>query len=786
MVVQDSSKEDVVEPDSVTVTLIPEGGEPLQILKKGSQFAPGFNGWLMPSLSADYKEHPALSVYTSPKLALMPATRYTIRVTATSKKGAMLTSEKGCWSFTTAGPAKIQPIKFSLNLRAKTIRWHGAFFQGFLKPDFCGSYQHGRIDGYQLMYEVHKRYPKAWSLQRDFWLAGAVEPQRDWLQSVPGLVRERETRRIQKMEKHENEILIYLQDFFGHQQYGIESNRAISLDYHPDDTVLIADGKHHATAKVKAVNDDKRTVLISSFQTPDEGWQIEYTAPLPEKENPDMPGLFPPGGCYLRKFEPSGTPCYYWGRVDKEWDLVRGFNRRLVVNFDVPPDLSVSGRDWDTAKDYVELHKVVWTITDRLIKRYGDVCLDFVWSVFNEPDLSGFFWHSTWDELQRCYDYIVDGILRAFEDNGYDSNQVFVGGLELAAIGGTHLKDREFLTHCSPKAKGKGALLLNAAYADPKLDGKRSRRVEKLCSKHEGKGSPCDFISVHCYESSKMMAEKLITAKKNALKIDSDYYSDLWVCSHESCPEWRPSPGDPAWYDSYRGNGYFSTWAADVIRRLLQKAKSDSRYAYGESIFTFWPWPDANMNGQNAGTTILSVDIDGDGKPDKKVTIKKQIFNFIELLSSMGDNYLVLPEENHAGYVVSGFATPTDKDIRLLLYAHKEIDTQSSSDDNFDVIIKLSELPCEYLIVRQYQMDKKHNSYFRLATEKLGTRIRSPLEIHQVVFTPQEVAQIEKAAHLHETAPSMEYKTQDGKLELTVKMASNGLNFLVLEPANSE
>ena len=33
-----------------------------------------------------------------------------------------------------------------------------------------------------------------------------------------------------------------------------------------------------------------------------------------------MPGLFPPGGCYLRKFNPVGTPCFYWGRLDKEWD----------------------------------------------------------------------------------------------------------------------------------------------------------------------------------------------------------------------------------------------------------------------------------------------------------------------------------------------------------------------------------------------------------------------------------------------------------------------------------
>ena len=208
------------------------------------------------------------------------------------------------------------------------------------------------------------------------------------------------------------------------------------------------------------------------------------------------------------------------------------------------------------------------------------------------------------------------------------------------------------------------------------------------------------------------------------------------------------------------------------------------RYAYGETIFTFWPWPDANMNGLNACTTVLSVDVDEDGKPDKKVTVKKQIFNFIELLASMGDDYFVLPEVDKAGYVVSGFATQADKDVRLLLYTHKEIDTQSSSDDTFDVIVRLDDIPWERLIVRQYQMDKEHNSCFRLAREKLGTKILSPLENHELVFTPREVARIEKAAYLHETASRMEYEVQNGKLELTVEVAGNGLNFLVLEPVD--
>ena len=125
-----------------------------------------------------------------------------------------------------------------------------------------------------------------------------------------------------------------------------------------------------------------------------------------------------------------------------------------MVNFaDAPGDLSRDGRSWTTVKDYAQWHDVARTIAGHVIDRYGDAALGFTWSVFNEPDLGRLFWRADWDELQRFYDYTTDAILRAFEDRGYDSSKVFIGGLELGGIFGTNLKLREFLAHCSPRAR---------------------------------------------------------------------------------------------------------------------------------------------------------------------------------------------------------------------------------------------------------------------------------------------------------------------------------------------
>ena len=208
-----------------------------------------------------------------------------------------------------------------------------------------------------------------------------------------------------------------------------------------------------------AVGDPAGTVLVSPLKTPAGGWKLAYDGPLPTREDPDAPGLFPPGGCYLRKFAPCGTPCYYWGRLDKEWDLVhRRGGRRLMVNFaDAPGDLARDGRSWTTAKDLAEWHEVARTITGHLIDRYGADALTFTWSVFNEPDLGPLLAAPAGTTFSGSTT-TPSTASSALEDRGYDSRKVFVGGLELGGIFGVNLRLDEFLAHCSPRATRQGAL----------------------------------------------------------------------------------------------------------------------------------------------------------------------------------------------------------------------------------------------------------------------------------------------------------------------------------------
>ncbi len=704
-----------VNPDGVSVSLRPEGGAVEELLRSGGTFAAGCRGWLRPKQDLQGKK--SLAVYIEPGRPLKPSTNYNVVVSMRRAGQPDSVVPAGRWSFATAALPAVHPIRFALDLKREPVRWHGQFFSGICNVIFCTqAANYGPT--YEMMAEARKRHPNAWSYQRDFWTTGFEDRPSGFLAAnLPNIVRERETRRIAAIESHEKNVVLRVEDFFGHKQYGIADGRPVSEDFHPGDEVLIADGVHDARTKVIAADSAGGTVTVAPFATPPGGWKIAYERPLPEREDPDGPGLFPPGGCYLRKFKPHGTACYFWGRLDKEWDLAhRRYGRRLLPNLaDAPGDLSRDGRSWTTVKDYAQWHDVARTIAGHIIDRYGADSLRFTWSVFNEPDLGPMFWRADWNELQTFYDFTTDAVLRAFEDRGYASERVMIGGLELGGIFGVHLRLKEFLAHCSPTATATGALTRNAAFSDSRLDGKRSRRVETLCRAHSGKGTPCDFISIHSYNKAELMAAKLIRAKEMALEIDADYYRALWVNSHEACPEWMPPP-DEAAVDSYLGNGFFPTWCLDVVHRQLVQAARDSRYGYGESILTVWP-PPANFAGINAVSRVLHVDDDGDGQGDKTVTVPMPVFHVLGLLSDLRDRYWVLTSQEAGGHRVAGFASRDEAGVlRVVLYTHQAEDTQSRSEDSFDVTIALDGLEgAGPLRVQQFHFDRERNSFFNAA-----------------------------------------------------------------------
>ncbi|HQZ65304.1 MAG TPA: hypothetical protein PLY87_09520 [Planctomycetaceae bacterium] len=716
---------DQIQLESISVQLRAQNGAATPVIEPGRVFAKGYWG----SIRETPGQAGGVSVWFDSSKTLKPLTTYTLTVSARSEKSVELAGGAGAYQFATEAPAGVHPLSLALDMSASPgVQWaQGGFFSGICSP--CVN--PGFMESWKMMKAAQDKYPRTWSLQRCGGISGPErQPHIFWEGVNHNVSRSLETRRISAMELGQSGTLLRLEDLFGHEQYDIASHRPLSEDYQPGYEVVITDGVISTRTLVLSVDDAAGTALVTSFGPEPSKWKIAYSGPLPSEPHPLAPGLFAPGGCYLQRIRPLSKPMYYWGRIDAEFDRVhREFGRRLVVNFlDVPGDLSIDGLDGYTPADYPQLHESIREISAHIIERYGDDSYEFYWSVFNEPDLKSPEVRSEegWNSLQVFYDYAVDGILRAFEDAGMDSSRVIIGGIELGGIWRTHLRATEFLAHCSPVAEHPKAVLKNAAYADPALAGKRSRLVEHLCGAHEGKGSPMNFLSVHAYNNAEIVAAKLITAKKTALDLDPEYYRDLCVTTFETAPNWG-FPPEPAPHNSLLGNGYFSTWCAEVSQRQMRQASEDPRYARTDHTITRWMFPIGNFSGLNEVVQVLSVDDNGDGIRDRDVSVPMPVFHFATLLNSMDQNYRLLPETVVGGHRVAGFASSAGGEMRLLLYTHNSRDIESRSGTSFNVALDLSGLPWRKADVEAYQIDSEHNSVYPLARE-ISNRLHYPAD----------------------------------------------------------
>ena len=160
-------------------------------------------------------------------------------------------------------------------------------------------------------------------------------------------------------------------------------------------------------------------------------------------------------------------------------------------------DLSVDGRNWTTAKDYAELHEVV---RDDFRPYHRPLRRCRPWFPLERTERArprAAFWRSDWNELQKFYDYTTDAILRAFEDRGYDSNRVFIGGSRASQdLSRRQVVFGQFLAHCSPTSRTSRVPclatpptpILGSTANDPSVS---RRSVEPTTEA----ASPCDFIS---------------------------------------------------------------------------------------------------------------------------------------------------------------------------------------------------------------------------------------------------------------------------------------------------
>jgi xylan 1,4-beta-xylosidase len=272
---------------------------------------------------------------------------------------------------------------------------------------------------------------------------------------------------------------------------------------------------------------------------------------------------------------PNGAPVYDWTITDRIFDTLKQAHVRPLVEIGFMPEaLSTHPQPyrhdfpknpdvftgWSyPPRDYGKWSALVTAWAEHLHQRYGDAVNDWLWEVWNEPDIA--YWHGTPEEYFRLYDVTTSAVLKALP-------HARIGGPDSTGPANPHAAAflRQFLDHC---AHGR-----NAATGKP--------------------GAPLDFISFHPKGRTKMVNGHV------QMDVGAQLRSvDAGMRIVGSYPEWRDEPivlgeSDPEGcgacaspQNDYRDGPLYGVSVAEAVMRTYELARARNVHLQGAVTWAF-------------------------------------------------------------------------------------------------------------------------------------------------------------------------------------------------------
>jgi xylan 1,4-beta-xylosidase len=313
------------------------------------------------------------------------------------------------------------------------------------------------------------------------------------------------------------------------------------------------------------------------------------------------------GSTNLYTEKPDGTPVFDFTITDRIFDTLLAEHIRPLVEIGFMPEaLSTHPEPYRHSfprgdiftgwsyppKDEAKWSRLVFTYATHLRERYGHQVTDWLWEVWNEPDIP--YWHGTPEQYDRLYDLSTTAIRKAVP-------HARVGGPEATGIS-DHSEPflRQFLEHC---AHGKNA-----------ATGKT--------------GAPLDFISYHpkghpSFENGHvvMSVGTQLRAVERGMRVIAGY------------PEWKHTPiilgeSDPegcaackSSQNGYRNGPLYGVSVAEATMRTYELARQNGVTVQGAVTWAF------EFENQPAFAGFRSLATDG---------IDKAVLNVFRMMGMLG------------------------------------------------------------------------------------------------------------------------------------------------------
>lgn len=453
----------------------------------------------------------------------------------------------------------------------------------------------------------------------------------------------------------------------------------------------------------------------------------------------------------------SGKPVYDWKIVDRILDtyLQAGAKPFVEIGF-MPKALSLQPEpyqhNWpkgplDTGWTSPPNHYEKWAELVRqwvlhCVARYGKAEVEsWYWEVWNEPDLTMYYWHGTPEEYDKLYDFTADAVKRALPT-------ARIGGPASAGPasprGSAFL--RQFLEHC---AHGKN-------YVTGKI------------------GSPLDFISFHAKGHPDLVGDHVrMGLSNNLLDVDRGFdivaafpqFTRLPIVLSESDPEGcaacsaRTNPAN-----AYRNGTLYPAYIA--VMTSSQRKLAAERKLNLEGTLT-WAFEFEDQPYFEGFRTLATNGVD---KPVLNIfrmaglmrgqELKAESSGALTLQSILQSGVRQAPD-------VDAVAARADHEIAVMVWNYHDDDVPAA-DSPID--LKLTGLPpaAKRALLQHYRIDRDHSNAYT-AWKQMGSP-QNP--------TPEQYSQLKSAGQLQALDSPRWIENRDGTLELKFTLPRQAVSLL--------
>ncbi len=451
----------------------------------------------------------------------------------------------------------------------------------------------------------------------------------------------------------------------------------------------------------------------------------------------------------------QGEPVYSWSEMDAIMDAVVASGCRPLVEIGfMPKDLSARPepyRNSDTykldggcfypPKDYEKWAELIRQWVRRSAARYKNVEQEWLWELWNEPDIS--YWHGTFEEYCKLFDYTENAVHEVLP-------RVVFGGPHTAG-GGRFLRD--FLEHC---ASGTNAVTASG-------------------------GTRLDYIAFHAKGGVSLREGHVQMDLGNQLRLhrrgfgvvaDFPQYRNTPIIIGEADPDGCagcPSSQFPE--RAYRNVPAYGAYEVAMMKYSMDLAKQQNVNLQGLVTWAFM------FDGQPYFEGFRSLATNG---------IHKPVLNAFKMLGQLQGDEILLASDGELGLDeivsrgvrtrpdINGMAVTDGSQVKILLWNYHDALVQAPATP-IRLTVKLTPEFEDKARVTHYRVDDTHSNAYTKWVE-LG-RPQDP--------NAEALAQLKAAMELEMLEPARFVNLTDGDATLEFDLPRLGLSLVILEKPGS-